>query len=279
MRASVKPHVFAILLLASVGGFSSLAASQEGAGSPANPGLVDLSKLPPSYLDRSALPDSLALLPPPPAAGSAGMQRDEAARKSVLGLRGTPRYDLAAKDAVIGFPDLANDFSCAAGLPISKEVAPRLYGLMGKMLLDVGLSTYKAKDHYKRIRPFVVHKSGTCYPKDEALLRTDGSYPSGHSAIGWGYALVLAELIPSRADAILQRGRDYGQSRLVCDAHWQSDIDAGRVISAATVARLHANPTFRSDLDAARTEIAAALQSGTRPSIDCGAESAALNAK
>jgi acid phosphatase (class A) len=43
----------------------------------------------------------------------------------------------------------------------------------------------------------------------------------------------LAELIPSRADAILQRGRDYGQSRLVCDAHWQSDIDAGRVISAA----------------------------------------------
>jgi acid phosphatase (class A) len=100
---------------------------------------------------------------------------------------------------------------------------------MGKMLLDVGLSTYKAKDHYKRIRPFVVHKSGTCYPN----LRTDGSYPSGHSAIGWGYALVLAELIPSRADAILQRGRDYGQSRLVCDAHWQSDIDAGRVISAA----------------------------------------------
>jgi len=254
----------------------SLVAGISLAQTPANPGTADPRKLPPSYLSRDQLPDSLALLPPPPAKGSAAMLRDEAARKSVLNLRDTPRYRLASTDAVIGFPELPNDFSCAAGFQISKEGTPRLYGLMGKMLIDVGLSTYKAKDHYKRVRPFVVHKTGTCFPKDEELLRKDGSYPSGHSAIGWGYALVLAELLPSRADAILQRGRDYGQSRLVCDVHWQSDIDAGRVIAAATVARLHADPAFRADLDAARQELAQLPPAAAAPSA-CAAESAALS--
>ena len=229
------------------------------AANPANLSASDPRKLPPSYLPREALPDSLALLPPPPAAGSAGMRRDEEARKAAARLKGTPRYQLASKDAVIGFPELPDDFACATGFAITKEGTPRLYGLLGKMLIDVGLSTYRAKDHYKRTRPFVAHNETTCYPKDEQLLRQDGSYPSGHSAIGWGFALVLAELDPERADAILQRGREFGQSRLICDAHWQSDIDAGRVIGAATVARLHADAAFRADLDAARAEI------GSRP--------------
>jgi len=260
----------AAALIAAGCGVGAWAASHQDAGS------VDPRRLPPSYLSRDQLPDGLALLPPPPAPGSAAMKRDEAARNSVRHLRGSDRYTLASSDAVIGFPQLPNDFSCAAGFAITKEGTPRLYALMGKMLIDVGLSTYKAKDHYKRVRPFVVHKTGTCYPKDEDLLRKDGSYPSGHSAIGWGYALVLAELIPARADAILQRGRDFGQSRLVCDVHWQSDIDAGRVIAAATVARLHADSSFRADLDAARKEIAELPPMGLN-SVNCVAESAALS--
>ena len=111
------------------------------------------------------------------------------------------------------------------------------------------------------------------------MLRTDGSYPSGHSALGWGWALVLAEVHPQRADALFQRGRDFGQSRLICDAHWQSDIDAGRVIASATIARLHADEAFRSDLDAARAEVAA-LEGAKRPTRgDCAKEAAALSAR
>jgi acid phosphatase (class A) len=251
-----------------------LVAGLSSAQMPANPS-PDPRKLPPSYLPREALPDSLALLPPPPAAGSAAMARDEAARKAAARLKGTARYQLANTDAVIGFPEIPNDFACAMGFPISKETTPRLYGLLGKSLIDVGLSTYKAKDHYKRTRPFVVHKAVTCYPKDDALLRQDGSYPSGHSAIGWGFALILAEINPSRADAIFRRGREFGQSRIICDAHWQSDIDAGRVIAAATVARLHADPQFRADLDAARAELGA-LRTSAQTSPQCNLESSAL---
>lgn len=250
-------------------------AAQDGATNP-GAGAAALAHLPPGYLAREALPDSLALLPPPPAEGSAALARDEEARQAVAALRGSPRWTRAAGDAVLNFPQVAETFSCAAGVAISREGTPTLYSLMGRMMIDVGLSTYAAKDHYKRTRPFVIHRQATCAPGDEAMLRTDGSYPSGHSAVGWGWALMLAEIDPERVDAILQRGRDFGQSRVVCDAHWQSDVEAGRVIAAATVARLHADLAFRADLEAARAELEAARAAGTPPAGDCAAEAASL---
>ena len=104
----------------------------------------------------------------------------------------------------------------------------------------------------------------------------DGSYPSGHTAIGWAWALILTEIVPSRTDAILARGRAFGDSRLVCNVHWQSDVNEGRVMGASTVARLHADVGFRGDLDAAKTEYAVAVAKGLKPSRDCAAEAAAL---
>lgn len=269
-------HQFRLLALGLLLVIAPATAQNPPTASVANPGAVDQMDLPPGYLPREALPDSLALLPPPPSAGSAAMQRDEEARAAAAALRGTRRYALAASDAVVGFPQIPDDFACAMGFSIKQDGTPKLYALMSKMMIDVGLSTYGAKNKYNRTRPFVVHDEATCYPKDEPLLRQDGSYPSGHSAIGWGTALVLAELNPDRADALLQRGRDFGQSRVVCDAHWQSDVDAGRVVAAATVARLHADPTFRADLEAARKEVAAARTLAAQPAGNCAAEAAAL---
>ena len=37
---------------------------------------------------------------------------------------------------------------------------------------------------YQRARPFVENGAPTCTPEDEADLRGNGSYPSGHTAIG-----------------------------------------------------------------------------------------------
>jgi membrane-associated phospholipid phosphatase len=36
-----------------------------------------------------------------------------------------------------------------------------------------------------------------CTPELDAALRKDGSYPSGHVAIGWGWALILAKSRPT----------------------------------------------------------------------------------
>ena len=231
----------------------------------------------PGYLERSDVPDSLMLLGPPPAAGSAALARDEEARRATLDLRGAERWKLATQDADLAFPKPADNFSCALGVPIDEANTPRLYGLMVKLLSDAGLSTYGVKNMYERTRPFAVHNEGTCTPDQEAILREDGSYPSGHTAAGWAWALALSEIAPDRSNELLARGIAFGQSRVVCDAHWQSDVDGGRIMGAATVARLHADPVFLADLNVARGEVEAARAKGLKPAQDCAAEAAALS--
>ncbi|MGY6250733.1 acid phosphatase [Bosea thiooxidans] len=236
-------------------------------------------KIAPGYLKQSDLPNSLVLLGPPPEAGSAALARDEEARKATIPLRDTARWKLAYTDADLAFPQAADNFSCAMGIRIDSQHTPRLYAMMQKMLSDVGLSTYGVKNKYNRARPFVVHNDATCRADQEAILRGDGSYPSGHTAAGWGWALVFAQINPERADALLKRGIEFGQSRVVCDAHWQSDVDAGRIMGAATVARLQTNPTFLADLKAAKAEVKAAKAKRVLPASQCAAEAAALSAR
>ena len=231
--------------------------------------------VPAGYLGKS-LPDSLALLPPPPAAGTAGFANDVAVSRASQTLVDTPRYALAASDADLTPAHAVHAFECALGVPITQAQAPRTLLLLKRTMVDAGLGTYGAKNHYNRTRPFVHFQERTCFPADEAALRKDGSYPSGHTAIGWAWALVLAEVAPDHTDALLRRGRAFGESRLVCNAHWQSDILQGRAIASGVVARLHADAVFRDDVAAARDEIDALRRQGATPTTDCAAEAAAI---
>lgn len=232
------------------------------------------------YLAPEALPDSSALLPPPPSPGSAALASDQEASQKMLALRGTPRgtqlWTLATLDADLTFPPAAGTFSCALNAPISEKDTPHLYLLLRRTLADAGNSTDKAKKKYSRIRPFVVNKEPSCTPDWEKSIASSGSYPSGHSAVGWTWALILGEIVPERTDAILARGLAFGESRVVCNVHWQSDVTEGRVMAAGVVARLHADPTFRSDLEAAQAELAALRGKGLKPQRDCAAEAAAM---
>lgn len=228
------------------------------------------------YLPRQDLPDSLVLVPPPPAPGSAAQALDDDIARRATALRGSARWQLASEDAELGFPKAAGAFSCVLGAPVNAQDTPHLYLLLRRTLADAGLATYRAKDQYRRKRPFMVNGQPTCTPQEEAKLVKDGSYPSGHNAVGWAWALVLAEVAPERATAILARGRAFGDSRLVCNVHWQSDANAGRVMGAAAVARLHADPVFRADLALARQELAAARTRGLAPERDCAVEAAAM---
>ena len=191
-------------------------------------------------------------------------------------MRGSARWALATSDADLKLPEAAGTFSCALDVPIGEAQTPRLYVMLRRTLTDVGLSTYTAKDHYRRTRPFGENEEPICTPEDQAALAKDGSYPSGHTAIGWAWALLLTEVSPERADAILARGAAYGESRNVCNVHWYSDVVAGRQIGAATLARLHADAAFRADLAAATKEVAALRVQGLKPTRDCAAEAAAL---
>lgn len=229
------------------------------------------------YLDRKALPDSLALVPPPPAPGSARQAADLAMHQQTRALRNTPRWEQAAKDVNLKFPEAAGVFSCALDMPISPEATPHLNMLLRRTLIDAGLATYKAKDHYSRQRPFAQLGEITCAPKEEAQLAKDGSYPSGHAALGWAWGLILSGAAPDKTDALLQRAYAFGDSRMVCGVHWQSDLEAGRVVGAAAVARLQADPVFQAQAQLAKAEIAAARAKGVKSDRpDCAAEAAAL---
>lgn len=229
------------------------------------------------YLDRKALPDSLALVPPPPAPESARQAADLEAHRQTRAWRNTPRWALATQDVNLKFPEAARVFSCALDIPISQEATPHLNMLLRRSLIDAGMATYKAKDHYARKRPFAQLGETTCSPKEEAHLAKDGSYPSGHAALGWAWGLILTGVAPDKADALLQRAHAFGDSRMVCGVHWQSDLESGRIVGAATVARLQADPVFQAQAQLAKAEIDAARAKGLKSDRhDCAAEAAAL---
>jgi len=231
------------------------------------------------YLSAEAVPASLLLVPAPPAAGTAAQALDEEVSRQARALRGSARFAQAAQDAELGFPAGANQFSCAIDLDVDAQRTPALYRLLERSRIDASAATRKAKHQYQRARPFMANGEPTCTPEDETALRSNGSYPSGHTAIGWAWALILSEAVPERADAIQLRGRNYGESRLVCNVHWQSDILEGRFMGAAAVARLHDNPDFQRDLAAARKEIVAARARGAHSSRDCATEEAVLKVR
>ena len=228
------------------------------------------------YLGSKKLPNSLALIPPPPTPGSAALAHDKEVAKNTFALRDTPRFALAASDFDLKLPALIEHFSCALDARITKENAPYLYNLLSRSFSDLALSTYSAKTYYKRKRPFQDNKEPIAVPEFKSVLEKDASYPSGHSAIGWGFALILSEIEPHRDGELIARGRAYTESRMVANHHWYSDVVWGRFMDAATVARLHTDPTFFADLEAAKEEFAAIRAKGAGPGRDCGAEAEAL---
>ncbi|HET9693597.1 MAG TPA: hypothetical protein VFP48_04365, partial [Steroidobacteraceae bacterium] len=65
---------------------------------------------------------------------------------------------------------------------------------------------------------------------------------------------------------------------VVCGVHWPSDVETGRTVGAAAVARLHADPEFVAELSLAREEITRVRASDKPPALDCSGETRALEA-
>ncbi|MDO4642567.1 MAG: phosphatase PAP2 family protein [Cardiobacteriaceae bacterium] len=207
------------------------------------------------YMTIGEVTDSLKLLPPPPAMDSIAFLNDKAQYDKGKQLRPTPRGEMAYNDAHVSGAGVPQAFSEAFGLNITETDTPEIYTLLRNFREDAGeLSTRAAKQHYMRIRPFAFFNEHTCRQDDEEKLSKNGSYPSGHTAIGWASALVLAEINPARQQEIFERGFEMGQSRVICGYHWQSDVDAGRLVASAVVATLHTKPAFIQQLEKAKAE-------------------------
>ena len=115
---------------------------------------------------------------------------------------------------------------------ITPEKTPETYKLMCMIGIDGNHAVDRAKAKYMRKRPFAQFHEHTLQPQFEAELINNGSYPSGHTCRGWIFGLTLTALNPSRGNEIMKHAYEYGQSRVICGYHYQSDVDAGRLCAS-----------------------------------------------
>jgi len=210
-----------------------------------------------AYFTTGEMPDMMVFLPGPPDSTSVAFMNDVARYYWGKEMRKDPeRAAEATRDAVYGLPTILTEFEEAFGMKISQEETPEIY----KVLLE-GTATCDSictipKRTYMRRRPFMVFNEPTLTPEDDEALRKNGSFPSGHTLLGWSAALLMMEINPDRATEILARGYRYGENRLVVGAHWQSDTDATRLAASAAYARLHTSERFLEQMKKARAEYA-----------------------
>ena len=60
-------------------------------------------------------------------------------------------------------------------------------------------------------------------------LKSNASFPSGHSTYGFTSSLLLAIMVPERFQQLITRGAEFGNSRIVLGAHYPLDVIGARI--------------------------------------------------
>jgi len=81
------------------------------------------------------------------------------------------------------------------------------------------------------------------------------SYPSGHSAGIWCVGMMLAELMPDKADLIMIACNQFAENRTITRFHYKSDTIIGRILGSVANAMCHATTDYTTLLKIARKEI------------------------
>ena len=130
--------------------------------------------------------------------------RPIAARSKSSSMWELARWKSAELDAELLYPR----FEDAFGRPIDHSSSPSLTKLLNRTLRDISATTFAAKMHFRRPRPYqrlsLLRVCGDDRPPKAESHPTGGSsYPSGHSAYGWAVGMVLARVAPERSDALM----------------------------------------------------------------------------
>lgn len=221
------------------------------------------------YLTAEDVASSSTILPPPPSPGTVEFLLDEYYYFQSKLLRNTPRGDQAIEDADMG-PSVLLRFEDAFGLKITEKNMPATYHVLMRAKECFGsVGCNEAKDYYHRIRPFVYYGESSLTSWDDEWLKTNYSYPSGHSANYYGLACIMCALNPSRQNEIYLRAEEGAYSRVIAGCHWMSDIKAARVIAMVVYSRLQTCPEYLSDFKLAKKEVDARIKAGKKPRLSC----------
>jgi len=207
------------------------------------------------YVKADALPNALNFYPAPPETTSVQFMYDISQYMWGKSMRAdSARAALAIAQAATSLDHLVRMFSEPFGMEISAQKTPAIMNVIERGIATLRQVGRVPKKHYMRRRPFDRFNEPTLVPKDEESLRKNGSYPSGHTILAWSMALLLTEVNPTSQDALLKYAYEWGQSRVIAGFHWQSDVDASKILVSAAFASLHNDETFLADMKKARAE-------------------------
>ncbi len=197
----------------------------------------------------TVLPDQL--LPAPPVKGSVAEAIELTQVRKIVAAASPERMEQARWDDAHEDPSI---FDQVMGRRLAD--LPATWALLRTIQNDTDLTVDLAKRHFARIRPWGIDPS---LPNCDAGKGKNavGSYPSGHSGLGYSVGWTLAQLVPQKAPAILARARDYALSREICGVHFPSDTEASHVIGTMVASRLFTDPRLAARIAAARAELAA----------------------
>ena len=205
----------------------------------------------PGFLKPSEMYDPAHFLPPPPEEGSPRAMAELAETKKLLA-EATPAQRAAAAS------DDGNEngtiFAVVLGPAWDLAKLPATAKVINEVTASEGPFSDVAKNEFHRRRPWIVDSTiQTCAPHRPS--QDMQSYPSGHTTVGYGMGVVLANLMPNHAQAILGRSAQFAENRLICGMHFRSDIVAGQQFGTIMAIRLMQNPQFQADMAAAKAEL------------------------
>jgi len=220
-----------------------------------------------AYFTKAELPNMANILPAPPEFESARFVADQSQYLWGKLMRlDEARCAQAQRDAVYSMQTIIDEFGSIFGLEITKEGTPEIYSILQDVCASCDSIYSDAKVYFDRKRPYAYYNEGTIVPEKEEKHRNEGSYPSGHTVLGWTSALLLADInqSPEAMEGLLTRGYEFGQSRVIAGYHWQSDVDAGRMAGTVLYQLIRNHKRFIEQLAKARAEFAEQTGSATR---------------
>ena len=220
-----------------------------------------------AYFTKAELPNMANILPAPPKFESPRFVADQTQYLWGKLMRlDEARCAQAQRDAVYSMQTIIDEFGDIFGLEITKEETPEIYSILQDVCASCDSIYSDAKAYFDRKRPYAYYNEGTIVPEKEEKHRNEGSYPSGHTVLGWTSALLLADInqSPQAMEGLLARGYEFGQSRVIAGYHWQSDVDAGRMAGSVLYQLIRNHERFIGQLANARAEFAEKTGNATR---------------
>jgi acid phosphatase (class A) len=195
--------------------------------------------------------DLTQYLPAPPADDSA---QTKAELKELLEIQAT-RTPEQEKAAIADAEENVWRFADVMGPDFDAAKLPKTAALFDRIVATEDVVDDHAKKAFNRPRPYMLDEQ--IHP----LLKKSksGSWPSGHSTIGYLMATVLGEMVPEKRNALFTRAAGYAENRLVAGFHYRSDTVMSRTGAALIAQKMEEQPDFKTEFDAAKAELRAQL--------------------